>query len=647
MRHLLSAIILIAGIIGLARPSAAKVVKFEIVRLESPAFEGRSFGAVGTYDRIIARATIAVSSDDPHNTIIVDLDRAPRNPQGLIEAVTDVEILRPTVAANGNRRLFYEALNRGGKLGLALFNDNPVVVNDLAKAGDAGNGFLMNRGYTIVWSGWQGDSVPGGGRMTFSPPIVPGITGLAREDFIFDHMDNPAGATLSYPAADLDPAHAKLSVRQREADARATPAGLEVRFDAPNKISIKRPEGFDAGAIYEFIYTAKDPKVMGLGFAATRDVVSFLRNETSDAAGTANPLADRIDRAIGFGLSQSGRYLHDYLYLGFNADEAGRTVFEGLMPHISGGKKTFTNYRFSQPGRSPYQHADMLYPGADFPFTYPVITDSLTGKSDGFMARCLATGNCPKIIKTDSEIEFYQQRASLVVTDTQGNALDMPANIRLFLLSNLQHFSLANAKSEMVKTCAFPTNPLNAGPPMRALLVALDEWISNGTLPPASRYPSRSDGTLVSAGIDVGFPNISGFAYTSRMARPTVIKAEEMPPAKGAAYPVFVPKTDADGRDLAGLRLPILEAPAATHTGWNLRKAGFGEGELCDNNGAMIPFAATREERLKNKDPRLSMAERYPNEGDRAAAIVKATQQLVQGRLLLKDDAKLFAPNTD
>jgi hypothetical protein len=648
MRHWLSAIVLVAGIVGLANPSAAKVVKFEVVRVESPAFEGRSFGSVGTYDRIIARATIAVASDDPHNTIIVDLDRAPRNAQGLVEAVTDVEILRPTVAANSNRRLFYEVLNRGSKLGFALFNDIPAVVNDLAKAADAGNGFLMNRGYTMVWSGWQGDIAPGAGRMTFSPPIVPDITGLAREDFVFDHTDNPASATLSYPAADLDPAHTRLSVREREADPRATPAGLEVKFEGPTRISIKRPDSFDAGAIYEFIYTAKDPKVMGLGFVATRDVVSFLRNDATDAIGTANPLAGRIDRAIGFGLSQSGRYLHDYLYLGFNADEAGRMVFEGLMPHISGGKKTFTNYRFSQPGRSPYQHADMLYPGADFPFTYPVITDTLTGKTDGFLARCLAAGNCPKIIKSDSELEFYQQRASLVVTDTKGNALAMPDNIRLFLLSNLQHYSLANAKPEMVKVCAFPTNPLNAGPPVRALLVALDDWISKGTLPPASRYPSRNDGTLVPpTADDVGFPRIPGFAYTGRMARPTVIKSDEMPPAKGAAYPVFVPKTDTDGRDVAGLHLPTLEAPAATHTGWNLRKPSFSEGELCDNNGSMIPFAATREERQKNNDPRLSMAERYPNDGDRAAAIAKAAQQLVKDRLLLEEDTKLFIPNVN
>jgi alpha/beta hydrolase family protein len=647
MRHLLGVIVLAAGIAGLTSPLSAKVVKFEITRVESPAFEGRMFGAVGTYDRIVARATIAVAPDDPHNTVIVDIDRAPRNGQGLVEATTDVEILRPTVAANGNRRLFYEALNRGNKLGLALFNDH-VTVNDPVKAADAGNGFLMNRGYTLLWSGWQGDVAPGGGRMMFSPPVVAGVTGLAREDFIFDNTDDPVMAPLSYPAADLDPAKAKLSVRAREADPRATPADLGFAYEGPDKISIQRPDGFDAGAIYEFIYQAKDPKVMGFGFAATRDVVSFLRHETADAAGTANPLAGRIDRAIGFGASQSGRYLHDFLYLGFNGDEAGRTVFEGLMPHISGGKKTFTNYRFSQPGRSPYQHADMLYPGADFPFSYPVITDTLTGKTDGFLARCLAAGNCPKIIKTDSELEFYQQRASLVVTDTKGDPLDMPDNVRLFLISNLQHFALAIAKPERVKTCAFPTNPLNAGPVERALLVALDEWISNGTLPPASRYPSRSDGTLASPIIDeVGFPHIPGFDYTARLARPTVINAQLMPPEKGAAYPVFVPKTDADGRDLAGIHLPTLEAPVATHTGWNLRKAGFGEGELCDNNGSMIPFATTREERLKTGDPRLSLAERYPHEGDRAAAIAKAAQQLVQDKLLLEEDAKLFIPTVN
>jgi hypothetical protein len=648
MTRLIAAAAIAAAILVPAGPASAKVLKLEIVKTESPAFEGRSFGSVGTYDRILARATIAVAPGDSHNTIIVDLDKAPRNAQGLVEAVTDVEILRPTNAANGNRRLFYEAINRGGKLSFALFNDNNPVVNDLVKAGDAGNGFLMNRGYTIVWNGWQGDIVPGGGRLTFSPPTVPGVTGLAREEFVFDNTTNPVSAPLSYPAADLDPSHAKLTVREREADERNAPQDLSFKYDGEGKVSISRPANFDAGAIYELVYPAKDSKVMGLGLATTRDIVSFLRYEQADSAGNPNVLAGRIDKAIGFGLSQSGRYLHDFIYLGFNADESGRTVFEGLMPHISGGKKTFTNYRFAQPGRSPYQHADMIYPGSEFPFTYPVTTDTLTGKTDGLLARCLAANNCPKIIKSDSEIEFYQQRASLVVTDTKGDAIAMPDNVRLFFLSNLQHFALANSKPEMTKTCQFPTNPLNAGPSVRALLVAMDAWITNGAEPPKSRYPSRADGTLVApTKADVGFPDIPGFPYKGTMTRPVLIDFGTMPPTKGKPYPIFLPKTDADGRAVAGLHLPTLEAPAATHTGWNVRKAGFSEGELCENNGSFVPFAATKDERLKTGDPRLSLAERYPHEGDRAAAIEKAAKQLVQDRLLLEEDVKIFTNATN
>src|SRR5262245_15370277 len=632
------AVALLAGTAALVQPAAAKVVKFEVLRTESPAFEGRSFGTVGTYDRIIARATIAVSPNDSHNAVIADVDRAPRNAQGLVEATTDVEILRPTVAAKGNRALFYDVVNRGSKRLLAYFNDAPAG-NDPVRAADAGTGFLMSRGYTVVWSGWQGDTPAGGSRVTLTVPTVAGVTGPAREEFIFDDKDNPATGALSYPAADLDPAHARLTVRQKEGDARATPAGLSFKFDGPNKISITRPAGFDDGAIYEFVYTARDPKVMGLGLAATRDLIAFLRRDT----GTQNVLAGRIDRAIAFGASQSGRYLHDFLYWGFNADESGRTVFEGLMPHLAGGKKTFTNFRFSQPGRSAYQHADTLYPGAEFPFTYPVTKDALTGKSDGMLARCLASNTCPKIIKTDTELEFYQGRAGLVPIDTAGNAVTMPDNVRMFLLSNLQHAAPFNARSQMTQTCTHASNPLYAGPPLRALMVALDAWITKGTLPPASRYPSRSDGTLAEPNqAAVGFPKIPGVSYPARINQAAVLDESVMPPKRVKAYPAFVPKTDADGRDVAGLRLPTLEAPIATHMGWNLRKAGYGDGELCDNTGSMLPFAKTREERMASGDPRLSLAERYPGAGDRAAAVERAAKKLVADRLLLEEDAKAF-----
>ena len=354
----------------------------------------------------------------------------------------------------------------------------------------------MNRGYTVVWSGWQGDLGARAGWKTISVPVVPGITGLSREEFIFDHTRNPAVATLTYPAADLDPAKARLTVRQRETDPRATPADLSFTFEGPDKISIKRPKGFDAGAIYEFIYTAKDPKVMGMGFAATRDIVSFLRRDTADATGTTNPVAGRIDYAVSLGVSQSGRFLHDFLYLGFNEDEAGRMVFDGLMPHTGAGKKMFTNYRFAQPGRNMQEHGETLYPGTAFPFTYPVTTDPVTGRTDGWLARCLAAKNCPKIMQTDTDIEFYQSIGSLVVTDTKGEPLTMPDNVRLYYLASLQHNSTATAKSGMNPVCTYPTNPLYAGPVLRALLVAMEGWTSDGTAPPASRYPSRADGTL-------------------------------------------------------------------------------------------------------------------------------------------------------
>ncbi len=224
----------------------------------------------------------------------------------------------------------------------------------------------------------------------------------------------------------------------------------------------------------------------------------------------------------------------------------------------------------------------------------------------------------------------------------------MPENVRLFLLSSLQHAATASSKSDLLPTCTYPTNPLYAGPTLRALLVAMDAWISTATPPPASRYPSTADGTLVPPTAQaVGFPRISGFAYNGTVNEPTVVDDEVMPPAKKAAYPVFVPKTDADGNGIAGIRLPTLAAPVATHLGWNLRKAGFSEGALCGNFGSMLPFAKTQAERTRSNDPRLSLAERYPNDGDRAAAVERAAKLLVQDRLLLEDDVKSFLQATN
>jgi hypothetical protein len=385
-----------------------------------------------------------------------------------------------------------------------------------------------------------------------------------------------------------------------------------------------------------------------MGFAATRDLVSFLRREAADAAGTANPLAGRIDYAVSLGVSQSGRFLHDFLYLGFNEDEAGRMVFDGLMPHIAAGKKMFTNYRFAQPGRNMQEHGETLYPGTGFPFTYPVTTDAMTGRTDGWLARCLAAKNCPKIIQTDTDLEFYQSFGSLVVTDTKGEALTMPDNVRLYYLASLQHGSTATAKSGMNRLCTHPTNPLYAGPVLRALLVALEGWTADGTAPPASRYPSRADGTLVAPSANTAsLPTIPAFRYTGLVHQPTLVDHAQMPPTKKTTYPVFVPKVDADGNAVAGIRLPTLVAPVATHLGWNVRKSGFAEGGLCGNFGSMLPFAKTREDRIKANDPRPSIEERYPSAAARAALIERAARQLVQDRLLLEDDVAGYLQATN
>ncbi|MGZ5803110.1 MAG: alpha/beta hydrolase domain-containing protein [Xanthobacteraceae bacterium] len=633
----------------LATPAAAKVVKFEVVRVDSPAFEGRTFGTVGTYDRIIARVTIAVDADNAHNAVIADIFRAPRNEDGLVEAVTDVEILRPTNAAKANRRLLYDVVNRGNKVMLGYFNDAPRT-NNPVRAADAGSGFLMNQGYTLVWSGWQGDLSASNGLLAIAVPTVPRVTGLSREEFIFDNTQNPVMASLTYPAADPEAPEAQVTVREYEGDNRATPTDLAIKFTAADQIAVTRPAGFDAGAIYELIYRAKEPKVMGLGFAATRDVVAFLRHhkDKSDAVGTGNPLAGQIDTAIGFGQSQSGRFLHDLLYLGFNEDENGRVVFDGLIPLISGGKRMFTNYTFAQPGRNMQQHGDKLYPGGQFPFTYPVMHDPVSGRSDGLLALCLTSKNCPKIFHVDTELEFYQSYASLVTTDPSGAPVAMPNNVRLYLLSSLQHAAPANAKSQPTLGCALPSNPLYAGPILRALLVAMEHWVVSNTAPPQSRYPSRADGTLVTAQeVAEGFPRIGNFVHRGVVNQPVEIDHSTMPPTKQDRYPVFVPKTDADGNDIAGIRLPTLAAPAATHLGWNPRAAGFAEGALCGNTGSMLPFAATREERIKNNDPRLSLEERYPKPGDRPAAVERAARQLVQDRLLLEEDVKGFLQTTN
>jgi hypothetical protein len=628
------------------RAGEARVVAFEPLGPPTPAFAGRSFGAVGPYEVLRARARLAVDPDVPHNRVIADLDLAPRNAAGEVEFSADVEILRPADPAVRRRsgRVLYEPPNRGNKLALMLLNDAPQS-NTLGEPTDAGNGFLMREGYTLVWSGWQADlAAPagdGGGRMTLAAPVLHGVTGLNRDEFVFDHRQNPVTVELSYPAADLDLAAARLTVRRREADPRAVPPDLAFRYVDARRVEITRPaaDGYDAGAIYELVYPAQDPIVAGLGFAATRDIVAFLRRDAGAAA--ADMPTDA--RFLAFGISQSGRFLRDFLYLGFNEDESGRTVFEGMMPHVAGARRSLVNVRFAQPGRNPRQHEDHLYPANQFPFAYAVTTDALTGRRDGVLARCAATRTCPKIVHTDTGFEMWQSHGALLTTGTDGAALAQPPEVRAYLIAGLPHFRPAGARPSVVPTCRFDTNPLNAGAPVRALLAALDRWTAGGADPPPSRYPSLADGTLVpSDPVSTVFPAMPDFAYAGVVNVARLLDTGTQPPIKGPAYPVFVPRVDADGNDASGVRLPTVAAPVATYLGWNLRWTGYAEGELCDLYGSYLPFARTRAERLRTGDARLSIEERYPDHAAYVDAVARAARQLGADGFLLAEDAARF-----
>jgi len=631
-------LVMLAGAMVLAMPVAAEVTRFDVTE-DIPAFEGRSFGAAGTYRRITARATIALDPADPRNAVIADIAQAPRNAQGRVEATADVVILRPADPARASGTLLLDVPNRGRKLAPVLFDDSRAPgSNNAASAADAGIGFLHGRGMTMVWVGWQSDIPSAPGQLAIQVPVLHGVTGAMRDEFVFDHTRNPAPATLSYPLA--DPASLRVTVRQVWSDPRQQPEGLSARALDATRIEVGRPpQGFDAGALYEMTYTARDPLVMGMGFAATRDVVAFLRRDGS----AANPLAvngrPMVHRAIGFGISQSGRYLRDFLYLGFNQDMQGRPVFDGLMPHVAGARRMSTNFRFGLPSRNARHSQDPAWQADSFPFTYATLDDPVSGRRDGLMLRCRLSSTCPRVMQTDSEHEWWGSRASLVVTDTLGRHHDLPPDVRAYMLAGTPHDEQPDGTPRRIPAAALQTNPMHSGPPMRALLVAMEAWIAEGVEPPASRAPMRAHGTAVPAERALAVP-IPGLPYRGLHTSAAHSDHSVLPPREIGRYPVFVPLLDADGMAVAGIRPLAISVPRATYTGWNPRAEGFGPAVLFPLQGTALPLAATREARLAAGDPRLSIAERYADDAAYVAAVRAAAAAQVAERLLLPTDAE-------
>jgi Alpha/beta hydrolase domain len=632
-------------------------VKIESSRVET-VFDGMSFDNAGPYEKIVGRAFGEVDPSHPLNAEIVYLSNAPRNAAGVVEYWVDFCLLKPVDMRKSNRRILYDAPNRGDKLALVDINDAPkgLSSNDPASAEDAGNGFLMREGYVILFSAWQGDVAPEEKHMLASFPVATSngtpIVETAREEFIFGHTNSPTIAPLTYPAESMDQGRATLTVRQHEKDPRvAVPQG-QWRYLSPVRIEIALAAGFDAGAIYEFVYPACDPIVMGLGFAAVRDVVAFMRYATADDNGRPNPLnldMDRpaIDYVIAHGRSQPGRFLREFLHLGFNQEPQGRRVFDGVYASIAGSRRIFLNFPFAQPSRFQRQHEDHLFPGDQFPFTYATRVDPISAKTDGILDRCLASGTCPKIMHVDSSTEFWQGRSSLVVCDERGADIAIPDEVRVYLVSSAGHAGAAMFRHNeaFFQPSANPLNRLNYGTLNRALLVALDEWATRGIPPPASRFPRSADGTLAPSSdrAGIGFPDIPGLIYTGLVNELSELNYSQQPPKPIQChdYRVLVPKVDSDGNDIAGIRLPDVVVPLGTRTGWNARGAGFAQGALMVV-GSYIPFAATAKERLAKGDPRLSLEERYPSQEYYVNAVARAAAGLLKERLLLAEDVERY-----
>ena len=658
-----------------------------VIQSRAPFAGSHEFPVTGAYEKLTGMIYGEVDPNHRLNRIIVNVKKAPRNRRGRVEYSSNFCILKPLNMARGNGKIFFDAPNRGSKRILGFLNDGPEA-NDPTRLEHAGNGFLMRQGYTIVWCGWQGDLMPLKNWLALNVPVATEkgkpIVARVRTEIVVDEKgvkSQPLSAderVKSYEAASRDKSQVTLTVREKSYGKRISVSASEWEFAAavkdprsgkevinPSTTDLYLHNGFKPGHIYEFIYLAKNPLVLGLGFAVVRDLVSFLRFESKDRASKPNPLQSKVSthslknsprqseghrrrrditHAYAWGRSQSGRYLRDFIYHGFNEDESGRKVFDAIAPHVAGGGRLFLNYEFARPVTSSQQHTNQLDPEL-FPHAYNIIKDAQTGRRDGILKRPKTD---PLIVHTQTSTEYWQKRGCLAHTDGKGNDLTLPDNVRLYVIASAQHnspFGSEPAKDDS----QFLANPLPAGDVLRALMVAMDLWVTKAIPPPPSRYPSVKDRTLAPPTRN-GFPKIPGVNFAGLHNRQLFLdygrrilrgKMETHPPRPlGKAYEILVPKVDADGNDIAGIRLPAIEVPIGTYTGWNLRPRGLAEGELSGLLGSFIRFAKTEAAREQTGDPRLSLLERYQNSNAYVQRVSKAARILIEERYLLAEDAE-------
>jgi Alpha/beta hydrolase domain len=587
------------------------------VKNRAPFVGGASFGDVGAYERIDGVASGVLDPAHPRNRGIALLDQAPVNADGLVSYRSDFVLLRPADPAKGNGRLLYEVNNRGrimlfANLCAGVAGNQPKVPADL------GNAFPLPLGFSLLWTGWD-PGAPKATGLSLDVPVIEGVVQSIREEFV---SGTRLGVHETFKLAYEAVGTAAVTVRRTQ-----TAVRVAVPSEMVDSRTVRPLAAIETGSIYEVRYRATKPRVLGIGFAATRDVVSWMRH--SGAALVGRP----VEHTLAFGISQAGRYLRDHIAQGFNGDEDGRRVFDGVFTHVAGVGREFFNIPFGQPFRTRTWHEDHDFPEVEFPLSSAVMADPVTGRSGGLMRGDAAD---PLLIETNTGTEYWQKGASLLHTDPLGaRDVALPPNVRTYLLAGTQHGGKAGMPRDN-GPCVSPRNWHDPMPAVRALLVALDEWVVSGRMPPDSRVPRIEDGTLVSAD-KVAFPAIPELVrpHAANDAAPLADWIDPTPARRG--YGVLVPQVDADGNEIAGIRLPDIAVPRGTFLGWNIYQTPYPYGELADRDGTFLALAATEAER--GADPRPSLAARYPGTayGDAVRAVVMA---LLKGRLLLAEDAE-------
>lgn len=628
------------------------------IQTRSTVLDGRPFGDTGPYEKIAGILRFAVDPEHRVHADVTDIELAPRNAQGLVESWADFYLLKPVDPARGNRRLLLDVPNRGRKVALGLFNSTPRVPDPTAPE-DFGNGFLMRHGWTVAWIGWQHDVPRQDGLMALSVPSARGVTGLVRCEFRpnlrTDALPLADRYHVPHPTADADDPQAHLTVRDHVGAAPVALPRTAWRFAkragnalAPDASHVHLAGGFEPGKIYDLVYRAQDPPLVGLGMLAVRDTGAFLRWSPASAG---NPCGGSIARAYVFGVSQTGRFLRHLLHLGLDEDEQGRVVFDALIPHVAGGRRGEFNIRFAQPSLNALHAAGSL-----FPFTDDEQTDPVTGQRDGLLARVRRRGRVPKIFTINTSAEYWRGDASLVHTDVEGSKdVEPPPDARIYLFAGTQHLPGSipppDADPNTGGRGLAPFNVVDYAPLLRAALTSLDRWVSGGVEPPPSAFPRLADGTAVAAEATAAvFRRIPGVRFPDHIVRPARLDfgpdlargiVSELPPKVGVAFPAFVAAVDEDGNEVAGIRPVELAAPIGTYTGWNPRHPDQGApGDLMSMMGMTLPFPRTREERGRTGDPRRSIAERYESRDAYLAAVRAAARALVATRWMLPEDVE-------